>query len=604
MRLLLALILVLLLPSLALAQSHSANTIVFVDTNTQLKQMSGTVSGVRRNGFTSPGDGGDARYVWSSANCTAPDDGAQVQPVFPGCWLADFSETAPTPKVWGAKGDGTTNDTAKVQAAINAIAAGASSGRRLRIVDSFYCVNALTIPSAMTLEGAGPTVAVTDSTSGLKTCASNVDLLTITGNGVRLANLVLNGRGGNTAGTAIKLMGHEARIENNHVNGFCNYIYNIGRHNVINSNVLTDNVNPTNSTGCVVVVDGDASAQTIGSTYINNILTTWGPSAAQTYFAGMIFQNSGGPYIVNNDIQRTNYGTIIKPLPDKRVAFLLFNNTVLGDTTNSDGLVIDTSNPSSQVTIVKLANSYFGRNGDWAGTYSWTGARNMLIQNTGGGTVSGVHITGTTFNAAGGENLRVIGDNNVNDVTLDNSTLCFGGQAGTNKSNIALQSVQTFAIRNNTIAAGCNSTEFDNTKTPANIYFETNVVNNAVITGNQFYGPYQLGRGPIADASAPISTSQLLITSNWPYDTAEQTIASAAVIDPDYYPVLTLTGTTGVTNIRHPWSGRTLRIMTPSGVTFTAGGGGTDPICTTKTAAAGQVVTAQFWPSANCWAVQ
>ena len=585
----------------------AGNVELAVANNTALKALAGTtVASVRRNGFATAGDGGAARYVWNASNCVTADDGAQVQPSGTGCWIADFSGAVPTPKVWGAVGDGTTNDTTKVQAAITAMASTtlASAQKKLRVVDHPYCVTALTIPTGITIEGSGPPVAATETNSGLKACSTNASLITVSGNGSKISGLVINGNGGNTSGFAIKITGHENRIENNHINGFCTYIYNIGRHNIINGNVLTDNVNPTNSSGCSVIIDGDATAATVGSVYMNNLLTTWGPNAAGSYHAGMLFQNSGGPYIAFNDIQRTSYGTIIKPLADKTVSFAFFDSTVLGDTTNADGLFIDTTNSNSRAEIIKINNSYFGRNGDWPGTFTWAAARNVTIQNTGLGAVSGVHINGTAFNTASNENIAIVGNSGVNDITIDNSTLCFPGQ-GTNSANILLNDASTLAIRNNTIGAACNQVVFSNTTTTANIFFNTANSGNLTITGNQLYGPWQLGAGPIADAgSAIVSTGLNTISNNYPLDSSPLTVTSAAAIDPGYYPVVYITGTTNVTNIRHPWQGRKITVYTPGGFTFTTGGGGSDAICGNKTMAAGATATAVYLPVTNCWAFQ
>jgi hypothetical protein len=435
----------------------------------------------------------------------------------------------------------------------------------------------------------------------LKACSVNASLITVSGNGSKLSGLTLIGNGGNTSGFAIKITGNENRIENNHVNGFCTYLYNIGRHNIIDANVFTDNINPTDSHTCDALIDGDATAQTIGSIYTKNLFTAWGPSAAGAYHSGMLFQNSGGSYVAFNDIQRTGYGTMIKPLANKTTSFLLFDTTVLGDTTNADALIIDTAAASSKVEVINISNSYMGRNGDWPGTFTWASARNVTIQNSGAGLVLGVHIKGTQFNTTGNENLAIAGP--VNDITVDNSMLCFPGQ-GVNSSNVTINTAGTIALRNNTIAAACDGTTFNGTTTNSNIHFLTNDPDNINITGNQFYGVWQSGNGPIDDAVSPVNTSALVMANNLPYDTVPLTLASAAVLQPLYYSQVIVTGVVGVTNIRHPWRGRTIQFYVQDGLTFTAGGGGTDPICANKAIAAGILATARFQAGPNCWAIQ
>ncbi len=80
-----------------------------VSNNTSLKALTGgSVPIVIRDGYTTAGDGGAARYTWSASNCSlaagAGDNGSQVQPgAGGGCWIADFTQSGNIDiRVWGA----------------------------------------------------------------------------------------------------------------------------------------------------------------------------------------------------------------------------------------------------------------------------------------------------------------------------------------------------------------------------------------------------------------------------------------------------------------------------------------------------------------------
>jgi hypothetical protein len=123
---------------------------VAVPRNSVLKTVQGAI-GQRavRLGFADPGDGGLATYNWSADDCATADDGAQVQPTVTGCWLADFSDTMPTPMIWGAKGDGVASDSTPVQAALTARA----GSTLYQGNHSYYLGTSITVPISTTFRG-------------------------------------------------------------------------------------------------------------------------------------------------------------------------------------------------------------------------------------------------------------------------------------------------------------------------------------------------------------------------------------------------------------------------------------------------------------------
>jgi hypothetical protein len=86
-------------------------------TNAALKTSGTWFSAIRRNGFYAQGDGGVMDYTWSPTNCSAADDGAQVQPTGrTGCWVADLPSML-RPEAWGAQATGTFDDGPAIRAA-------------------------------------------------------------------------------------------------------------------------------------------------------------------------------------------------------------------------------------------------------------------------------------------------------------------------------------------------------------------------------------------------------------------------------------------------------------------------------------------------------
>lgn len=105
----------------------AVNGLPSVGSNVQLQQLPlPPAAVVYRSGFYAPGDGGAMIYTFSGTQCSvnagSGDNGSQVAPATgTGCYIWDPPSGTVVPEVFGAKCDGTTNDTAPLQAGINAV---------------------------------------------------------------------------------------------------------------------------------------------------------------------------------------------------------------------------------------------------------------------------------------------------------------------------------------------------------------------------------------------------------------------------------------------------------------------------------------------------
>ena len=129
-----------------------------VPTNTALRSLPSTkYSSVTRLGFSSPGDGGRATYVPLGSACSLNggdgDNGSQVRSADGLCWIADFSAGPPSVKVFGAAGDGVTDDRTALLACL---AFSAIQHTTCRVpAGAILAVDDVAIPSGATLIGDG-----------------------------------------------------------------------------------------------------------------------------------------------------------------------------------------------------------------------------------------------------------------------------------------------------------------------------------------------------------------------------------------------------------------------------------------------------------------
>jgi hypothetical protein len=99
--------------------------------------------------YATSGDGGAGLFVWSSTSTAADNTGTSINPTGnsgSGRWLRQLADGRVTPQMFGAKGDGSTNDTT---AFTNALA----SGNPVSVPAATYRVANVTVPNGAYLEG-------------------------------------------------------------------------------------------------------------------------------------------------------------------------------------------------------------------------------------------------------------------------------------------------------------------------------------------------------------------------------------------------------------------------------------------------------------------
>jgi hypothetical protein len=574
--------------------------------NVALKAINGGINlRAARLGFTTAGDGGYAEYNWSASNCTAADDGAQVQPSVTGCWIADFTNTEPTPKVWGAAGNGTTNDTTAVQAAVNA-----RYRQTLYIGPYRYCIGSPGIVAIKPITIRGDTMGNRYQTPasdqyGFTSCTTNIELLKFSydggGGSNNAAGTVLRdlfieagSAGANTSGAAVVWNPtHNTRMENIRINRACIGVDIQHAHSLVMDGVdissMTGDTQVPLGAGCGGIRVGHAS--TLADTADVRITNT--TSNVQGDY-GILVEDAGGLFIGPNvDILYAVNGTILRPsFANQYISWLYANSSALSDSTCSTGLIIDTTRNDQRITGLHFNQTWTSTAGNSGGC---VGA-GVAVQNTGGSTVNGVHFNGHRAYTNGADGFAI--KDSVSNITIDNSEICANGTVYANVptvrySGIAIgTSVSGVAMRGNRIGGDCVVAGVWNGLQGIGInLFGSN--SNITVVGNDLRGNFLTG---IAATTLP--TGGNVIRDNLGDDNTVPSVAAAATIVLPMGVNIGITGaTTTISNLTGMWDGRTVNLyFANAGHTFAIGSG----ICNAKTVVQFEQVVAYRMPGTGC----
>lgn len=581
------------------------NVSYYYGTNDDLAHHGGNAGNyVLRNGFYSPGDGGAAYYYWSGVNCTKPDNGAQIQPVgITGCWIADFSGMNPTPMIWGCKGEGTINDTACFQAAVDARA-----GESLYIGPYKYCIGApgIQVFHPVRIQGETKNNDVDSNKYGLYACATDIIMIEFyndgsrSSSGSRLSDVYFNARaaGANATGAAVAAYAvDDVTVENLRIDGAC-----IGIDDQLTTSFKIRHVqienkaagNPHLAAGCggIRVGVNSTSSQTVdtrieGSTI--SVVADW----------SLLVLDAGGLFLDRNDFLLADNGTILRPGVNQQVLWLFASSTALGDNTCFSGLLIDTTDASAHVDGASFVQTWTASAGRTTTSPSTSCQGNgVSIWNSGGGTVNGLHFTGHRSFSNAGHGMLI--NSGVKNVSIDASQICNNslGTAslpGTIYGGIYLAAnAADVAIRDNHIGRSCMNIGTSSGYQGSGIYMAgTN--GNLLIVGNDLRDN---AVQPIGAAGELVANN--VIKANLGADDTFTNVPAASTL------ILALTGTQVITggpatvdNMTQMFGGREAFLWArDSTITFNGGPG--LPICNAKTMVQYAVLRAYKAPGLTC----
>jgi hypothetical protein len=298
--------------------------------NAALKAMPTTqYPAVIRLGFTQSGDGGLAMYQASSAACALNsgngDDGAQVKSADGKCWLADLSSGVASVGLWGAKGDGVTDDAT----AINNALSNPSSATILVPKGTWKYGATIHIPVGKHFVGQG------FAESRLSAKTANLTAISLDGDQTEITGITVDASGGgsNSSGSAISVADgtRETLIDSIRINGPFTGI-SLGTSVLItvqNSYIY----NPTPSTGLGIHVTGSGNNQIIQNVFIQ------GDPAKQPR-AAIEVNGTGGLWLNNAQGLSTGHGLILLAATGQAITWV-FDTQSAWDTGTGNGMLIE-----------------------------------------------------------------------------------------------------------------------------------------------------------------------------------------------------------------------------------------------------------------------
>ncbi len=561
-------------------------------------------------------------------------DGALQIPTSDGnCWLAQLPQDGVSPTEWGAVGNGTTDATAAVQAAINAAS---TAGIPLRFdANHLYLISSsLNITNPLIMErpyryGIWPVNQPTGSepqkcTWGLVTNNTGITMINASAITGTIRGVCFDMSGGNssanpTAGAAIQIAPPSITTYSSG--------WQVEQNTILNPYdgiTIPGNGGGTQCCGIGTSADGDAILRntivspadaaiaigknsaavaggpgTVGITVTDNDIVCKTTTSKANAYGIVIYEGAIWYDGTENGPEGCHIGTAVIPgtAGGYSQGVELNGDGVFGDQSGAYNLLIRPTT-GGQVNVVTI-----GGKGPWANSTS--NVPNVLIDGTQAATMQQIIINGLFAGGGNGNTGPVVdiegGANGPYNVLINNSIICQQGTAGSGaiglKLNAGAGSTGRWVVSGNSLGTGCIGG------------VGTNVtgVSLTVNPGSTSNGSITIANNDISNATTPISYTpnssgrdNVIISNNMGVDNVlggTITAASSITLN-NAFNNYDISGSTTIYTINGAWQGRRVRFVATAVGTLNLGTGGN--ICA-GAISAGNTVDLVWTPGGSCW---
>jgi Pectate lyase superfamily protein len=363
-------------------------------------------------------------------------------------------------KNYGAKGDGSTDDTTAIQAAITA--AGNAAGGVVyfpAVATNYKVTGTLTVPANVTLRGDGPGASTITTTSA----TLDVIVLNDTGSGVCNLHITAAALPFRTAGAGINVAAsvYNYWIDNVSIENMWDAIH-IGNGSTIPNTIWITNTIIHNVGHAAVYLQ---SGQNL---YVSNVIG-WCDSASSST-TGFLWTTQNSVYMSQVTMYKLGTGFIIQPAGANTVQYGWFVNCS-ADTCATRGWLFDASNNASSVIQMMMLYNCWGAS---------SGTNDGLLFNGSPGTIRNIYIDGFQSYSNGTNGIAVFAGTSQIDF---HACRCTGNSVVTPNTNYGIYvagGITNFSIR------GCRSGAFAGftNRQSYGIFLDTGASNNYNVVDN------------------------------------------------------------------------------------------------------------------------